>query len=357
MIKKLWVICWVLIQGIGCFGEEITLEQAIPGAFAYVRERIPDGSSLSVQPVTSDNPKPGAYIHQEWLALAVNDEALSVVEGQNPGDFSISGTFETFGSSYILRIRLVETSAGQIRAQGRFDITRSPLLTNLIGYSEETELSRQEAASAEKANSVGLPGSPGDNWITIGMGYPMILNTITGEPLIKSYGSENYEDPIPFGMGFSLMVSVQLFEFFALQTDITYAWNTLSDGYFWGSFDDNRLQATLLAKLTIDLWGIFGIEPFAGVYVDFPLGSLDYALDKEGYGEYQTAGSTDYSIQPGFVAGIRLYSWFFFTDYRFGVDFKPTSAEDFNGQSGDLYSRTFFTITIGIQWGFLKKKR
>lgn len=356
MNKRLWLF-WLLVPGIGCFGEDLALEKAIPAAFAYVRERIPDGSTVSVQAVESDDPKPGTYIYQEWLTLAVNDSALSVVEGQNPGDFSIAGSFETFGASYILRVRLVKADTDRILAQGRFDIARSPLLANLLGYREPAALPERKPAPASSYEDDSVFSFTDPHWLTFGIGFVMNFITMTGEPLLKSYGYANYEDPQPFGMGVTVMLSVQLFKYFAIQADVTYTWNTLEDSEFWGAFNDNRLQTALLAKLTLDLLGIFGIEPFVGAYVDFPSGSLHYALGKDPRGGYWIIDSTAYSIQPGFVAGLRLYSWLVFADYRFGFDFNPTSVDAFNGQSGDLYRRCFFTITLGLQWGAIKKKR
>jgi hypothetical protein len=335
MIRKLSLL-YLLAQGMCCFGEELfTLEQAVPAAFAYVRERIPDGSQVRIYPVDSDYRKVEDYIFEEWVILAVNDGNLSAVETDQPEAFSLSGSFEASGSNYTLLIRLVAPDTKKILALKRFTVVRSRTLTNMIRAS----------------------GDSGDgmysHWLGLGIGTQFGFPIIKGEPLMESY-TDKYQDPSPFGFGFNFLVSVHLLKFFALQSDIIFQWNRVTEDRFWGSFDDTRLQCTLLAKLAFSLFDFVLWEPFAGVYLDVPIGELKYSLDRNS-GDYSVVSATAYSVQPGFVVGLRSIIWVMVFDYRFGMDFTPTSVDSYNGQSGDLYRRYFFTISLGIQLGVFNK--
>jgi hypothetical protein len=333
------VFACLLTLSVSVFGEErFTLEEAVRVSFAYARERIPDGSLVRVSEVFSGYAYENVrkYILEEWLSLTVNDETLSAVARGGGDVFSISGSFdEAAGSAYTLQIRLVAPVTEEILALKQFTVVRSATLTKLI--------------NPTKDSGEGMYA----HWLGIGLGTQFSFPIIEGEPLMKSY-TENYYDPSPFGFGFNLMVSAHILKFFALQSDIIFQWNRVAETGFWGSFDDTRIQFTALAKLAFSLFDIVALEAFAGIYLDVPIGELKYSLVKQD-GEYTVVSSTPYSVQPGFVAGIRTILWFAFFDYRFGVDFMPTAVDSYNGQSGDLYRRYFFSISMGIQLGFIKK--
>jgi hypothetical protein len=215
-----------------------------------------------------------------------------------------------------------------------------------------------EEPADEGAGSGGVSVSYKNHWLFLGarLGPALRFYTPSGDTAFT--GGDTYGLSLDAG----LQASVQIIPLFSLQAEVIFTWDNASVWFY--SLNPNQidvdrhtrkfrgfsLQFPLTAKLNF-YPGKFRISPFLGIYFLAPLGKITIKDPVTG----EDSGSYSFSPPLGFLGGVSAAfpsgPGMFFADLRYTADL---GSLEVNG-GGDSYRRGSVALSVGYEWGFLRK--
>ncbi|MHC6201600.1 outer membrane beta-barrel protein [Breznakiellaceae bacterium SP9] len=257
----------------------------------------------------------------------VSDESAQKIGHLLGAQIIVTGSFlEETGSTYRLLVNAITVEEGVHKASKRISVSRAD--KQVILYFPE--------------GGVLDPGAWKHKRLYLGLrsGYSLhnyVLNTTAD---IQADSHSTFEA--------AALAEVQLWHFFALQTEMVFSTDTVAVNGNYGalSISSRTLAVPLLAKFT---WrpGNFYLAAFGGPNVALPLGPLELKED----GVTSRYGfKPNFGLTAGANAGIRLGQGVLFLDLRYSGDLMFVRSEG-EGQ----YRRNIFSVSVGYSFGLIDK--
>jgi hypothetical protein len=211
------------------------------------------------------------------------------------------------------------------------------------------------AAAASTAPETGVPDK-GMFW-GVTAGYSDFHYEDKADFIVK--GEDGFNVGLLFGYDFGLLVA---------QAELLYTMefgrvsiSPWSGGFVDLNFDASSIQIPVLLKLDLHLWR-FVFQPLAGVYVNFPLGDLNYRIDNvyspggltPSDGSFEYEDSPLFGVMAGLTVGFRIGRGHIFLDARYAANLGETEVSGLSivGE----YKRSATTVNIGYQYYFKGKQ-
>jgi TolB-like protein len=373
-MKKLYIaVVACFTTAMAAAQQSLTIDEAIQqAADGLPGAKIPRGATIAILNISSNYPKVSNYIMEELSALLANARSLTVVDrqeldlirreenfqmsgavsdetaqsiGRKLGAQSIiSGSFESLGKEYRMRIRAIVVETAQVQGVIIATVKRDKVLDALLAPKEPIQPAETSIDPKEDWKH---------KWLYLGARAGLSLGFYeNGGGLAdtsiylsqKMTGSPAFEG--------SLYASVSIWKLFAVQTEVIIT-NDSFDLYSGSnsivSVSYNSLMIPLLAKVQYRP-AIFMVQGYTGAYLSLPLGQMEV---KHRNGSY----SADFPVMPGFVAGggfgVKLGPGAVVGDIRYAADFGFLSAS-YRG-TRDVSRRSTVSFSLGYEIGLIRK--
>jgi primosomal replication protein N len=354
--------------------ESLALDNAIRNSIIYLTQRLPHGTMVIVFGFNSQEKNLSDYIMDQMMTYLVNEEYMRVIDRQNQellrqelniqmsgnvddelahsigkqfgADIIITGSLTQQGAEYRMQVRAINVETAQIHGLSTQMVRMDSTLASFM-HKEWVEPDTWK----NKRVFLGIRGGSS-------LGFYNLFG-------IMSDG--DIDERVSFD--FSLQASVQINDFFAVQAEFIYAYDSLvvtfvEDLNYQGwardvpgkrTIEYSSLIIPLLAKYTYRP-SIFSIQGFGGIYFSIPFGKLkdkvNYDFSWQLY-DYDT--ETDFSIPMGIMVGgsfgVNIGPGSIFTDIRYVYDLGNLKTKDGN----ELYQRSRILLSIGYEIGIMDR--
>jgi TolB-like protein len=385
----------LLLSGTGFRGfaqNVLPFDEALQNMLTYLADRISSGSTVAVLSFQSEYPNLSEYVIDEITSGLVNTDLYTVVDRRSlellaqemafqlSGEVSdetalaigrrlgaqmvISGAVSYLGEFYRLRVQAIEVETARIQGSQTITIQPNRLLANLTGIpwaapAEPVYVPPVAAAPEQTTPEPAAPTRPParrSNAPRFNLGWRGGYARYGYEPS-EFWDSEflpwEYYPVHTSAVDFSALMSLQIFDFFAVQTEAafiagdTFATHGAPWYPYYVKFSYSAITVPLLGKITLRP-GSFLLAGFGGVYITIPVTAMTFTVYDTGY---------SYNIKPplGYIAGgnigIKLGPGTLFLDIRYTADF---DAVNIYGDWGErrMYKRNMASYSLGYEFGF-----
>jgi TolB-like protein len=179
------VFLLLFLSAVCGFAQDVTLDTALKNVTGYLVEKLPQKTLVVILNVSSRHADLSTYVIEELTASLVNDGRLTVVDRQNldiiqkemqfqmSGEVSdesaqaigkklgaqtiISGSIDSLGSLFRLRIRAIEVQTAAIQGMHTLNVVHDAVVAALTGQAVPAAASGRAAPAATAAGTGGKP--------------------------------------------------------------------------------------------------------------------------------------------------------------------------------------------------------
>jgi TolB-like protein len=383
----LFMALFLLGAGFPGFAQNaLSFDDALKNVLAYLTERISAGSTVAVLSFQSDHPNLSEYVIDDITSGLVNTDLYTVVDRRSlellaqemafqlSGEVSdetalaigrrlgaqmvISGGITYLGEFYRLRVQAIEVETARIQGSQNVTVQPNRMLATLTGrlWTGPVEPAYTPPVMAEPEETAPAPAEPTRPPMPASNTHRFYLG-LRGGFSFHIYEADDYgigKNDFGFGGDASAQMSLQIFDFFAVQAEAGLIAGDTFETEVFGHYANypiifkySAMTLPLLGKITLRP-GIFLLAGFGGVYFTLPFSPM--TLDVNG-----TEYLYNFTAPMGFIAGgnigIKLGPGTLFLDIRYAADFDATGIwGDWGSQA--IYKRSLMTSSVGYEFGF-----
>jgi TolB-like protein len=383
--------------GFPCFAQDaLPFNDALKDVLSYLTGRMSSGSTVAVLSFQSDYPNLSEYIIDDITAGLVDTDLYTIVDRRSlellaqemafqlSGEVSdetalaigrrlgaqmvISGAVIYLGEFYRLRVQAIEVETARIQGSRTITIQPNRLLATLTGNPwtgpAAPDTARPEAvtpAAARPPKTAAAPARPERTPAPISNAKRFYLGLRGGgETTFYRPNTEFWKDgqsrATSFSGNISAQMSLQLFNFFALQAEAAFITGDVLEATVERSdpftLRYSAMALPILGKITLRPGSVL-LAGFGGIYFTVPFTAMTFNMNGIEY-------SYNFDAPMGFIAGgnigIKLGPGTLFLDIRYAGDFKDIEIYGDWG-SHPVYKRSLASYSLGYEFGFGSVKR
>jgi len=303
----------------------------LAGAIFSLAAQSHQRASVYVPPVTGSGIGPGDNAFFSMLVSAELEGRNDITAGtDDAADYSLMGSIDSFSlGEYRFNLKLQNNKTGVTLAENGLiyeNLDNVSVFTPVIVYSLLTLIPDMSSAPVKN-------GAWRDKWLFFGFSafWPPRLYIDDEEKQAVHLGN--------FGVG--LHTEFQFLNFLSLETgaELTTDWLVVDEDTGDKNYQDLMLEVPVLLKVVFKPGVNFLLEPYGGIYLNFPL----FGVTKPPMFSWVTG------YQHGFKAG----SGALLFDFRFAMDLGKSSIV----ADKDLkYQRYRLSIGVGYKYGVIQKR-